>query len=465
MLAPSWFVTRVRVDRTRSLGSHKFSRFGACLLTGLACACRSAATDTTDVAVQASSSGARDENVNGSGASEAHALCLAEPGQRSRQQRLERSLRVARTRAAEPFVWSDAGEAWLALAESSGDPGFTLNADACADVALSIDAEHASALGVRARVLLTRHEFKAARTLAERILGAVPDDLSALRTLSDAALELGDVEGCERAVQRLMDLEPNLAAYSRAAYLRWLHGQVPQALELMRLAIDAAGDPSAKDARAWALTQAALMFWHQGDYEGADAGFGMALAVRGDHAPALVGRARVALARADYGSASELLERALELQPEIETARLLAELRALVGDGAGAAARNAEAERLGRSDRRGLSLFYSTRHMEAERALALANEELADRGDIYTEDALAWALHESRQHELAEQHIERALRHGTPDARLLYHAGAIAIGAGKHARGRALLRRALALNPHFGLEAASDARRLLGDAT
>jgi hypothetical protein len=86
-------------------------------------------------------------------------------------------------------------------------------------------------------------------------------------------------------------------------------------------------------------------------------------------------RARVALARADYGSASVLLGRALELQPGLETARLLAEVRAVLGDTNGAAAMNARAERLGRSDRRGLSLFYSARRLHPERAQELAGEE------------------------------------------------------------------------------------------
>ncbi len=465
MVGSSSLSTAARAERSRSIDSRKFGRFGACLLAGLAWGCRSTAPEPQahSVAASMSSLGA---SAGSSEASEQRALCLADAGSgRAHPPRLERALRRARSRPSEPSVWAEAGEAWLALAESKSDAGFTLNAEDCAAAAASLAPEHAGAKNVRARVLLTRHEFRAARALAEQILTALPDDLSALRTLSDAALELGDMEGCERAVQRLMDLEPNLAAYSRAAYLRWLHGQVPAALELMRLAIDAGGDPDAKDARAWALTQAALMFWHQGDYEGADAGFDMALAVRPGHAPALVGRARVALARADHRSASELLARALELQPEIETARLLAEVRSALGDTAGEAAMNAQAERLGRSDRRGLSLFYSARRLNPERAIELAGEELTVRGDIYSEDALAWALHASGRHEQAELHMARALRHGTPDARLLYHAGAIAIGAGRPEHGRALLRRALALNPHFGLDEATDARRLLGAAS
>jgi hypothetical protein len=55
----------------------------------------------------------------------------------------------------------------------------------------------------------------------------------------------------------------------------------------------------------------------------------------------------------------------------------------------------------------------------------------------------------------------RAMRLGTRDARLLYHAGAIAIAAGDPVRGRRQIADALALNPGFDLTGSAEARRLL----
>jgi Flp pilus assembly protein TadD len=97
----------------------------------------------------------------------------------------------------------------------------------------------------------------------------------------------------------------------------------------------------------------------------------------------------------------------------------------------------------------------------AERAVILARAEREGRGDIYTEDALGWALYAAGQLEQAEQHAQRATRLGTPDALLIYHLGAIQVARGKLAEGKASLERALRQNPHFDREGAAHARRLL----
>ena len=69
------------------------------------------------------------------------------------------------------------------------------------------------------------------------------------------------------------------------------------------------------------MVQAAYVFWHQADYEGADAGFQRALESCTDYAPALVGRGRVALARGDAKRAVELLSKASAKNSDTETAR------------------------------------------------------------------------------------------------------------------------------------------------
>jgi tetratricopeptide (TPR) repeat protein len=119
-------------------------------------------------------------------------------------------------------------------------------------------------------------------------------------------------------------------------------------------------------------------------------------------------------------------------------------------------------ERLGRSgDGRVLALFLSTRGERVEEALQLAAAERQARPDLYSDDAYAWALYRAGRLDEARAASDRALRLGTPDARLLYHAGAIRLAAGERAAGRALVRRALALNPGFDWFAAAEAGQLL----
>jgi tetratricopeptide (TPR) repeat protein len=258
-----------------------------------------------------------------------------------------------------------------------------------------------------------------------------------------------------------MRAKPDLPAYVRASYLFWLQGRAGPALEAARRAINAGsgGDP---EPRAWAMVQAAMIFWHRGDHEGANAGFDRALEVLHGYPPALVGKGRVALAQGDARGAADFLERAWRASPRAETAWLLGDARAAAGDEAGARAAYAELERLGRAaEPRVLALFLATKGKDPGEALRLAGEEYRVRPDLYGDDALAWALYRAGRLAEARAASARALRLGTPDARLLYHAGAIRIALGERAAGLALVRRALSMNPGFDWTGAAEARRLV----
>jgi tetratricopeptide (TPR) repeat protein len=358
------------------------------------------------------------------------------------------------------------GRAWVRRARESSDPGYYLYAEACADIVLERSPANLAAKNLRGLVLLNQHEFARAKATAESIVASDPRDGAAWGTLSDAALELGDFDTAVKAVERMLEQKPGLPAYSRTAHLRWLKGDEAGALEAIRLAIDAGLDPSDPEPLAWVLVQAAELFFQRGDYAGADAGFEQALEVIAAYPPALVGRARVLLARNDPAGASKLLRRAYEANPLVETGSLLGQALALSGDRAGAESAYAAAEREGlRGDRRSLSVMDSTLGRHPERALALARAERQTRGDIYTDDALAWALYRNGEFERALESIERARRLGTRDARLLFHHGAILIAAGQTRAGKKLIEQALAQNPKFGPEAATEAARLLAGRT
>src|SRR5688572_24098538 len=193
-------------------------------------------------------------------------------------------------------VFVELGRAWVRKARETSDPGFFLNAGACADIAVAVSPTDKPALDLRAMVLLNDHQFREARDVAQSILKDDPEAVSAWGSLSDALLELGELEQADRAAQRMMDLKPNLPSYSRVSYFQWLAGNTRAAIESARLAIDAGGDPENAEPRAWVIVQAAMLFWHRGDYAGADAGFRQALEVVSEYPPALVGLGRVAMA-------------------------------------------------------------------------------------------------------------------------------------------------------------------------
>lgn len=393
---------------------------------------------------------------------QANLLALLDPEGNSK---LDGQLRELQARAQrtprKPEVWVELGQAWIRKARGDGKALAYRSADACAELALRLAPGDPLATDLRGLTLLNDHRFEDARRIARALVDRQPDHAPAWGTLSDALLELGRYDEAVEAAQRMMAVKPNLPSYARASYLMWLRGDSTRAKELARLAMDAGRDQRDPEPLAWVTVQAAMLFWHEGDHEGADAGFDRALAVKPGFAPALVGKARVALAQGQPSAAAALLQDALAASPLGETAALLADARRFAGDQAGAAAAEEEVFRHGREgDRRTLSLYLSTHGRDPDRALELAESERKVRQDLYTEDALAWALYRKGRLSEARAAIDRALVLGTPDARLLYHAGAIRLAAGDRAGGMALVKRALALNPGFDPTGSAEAQTL-----
>lgn len=360
-----------------------------------------------------------------------------------------------------PAAWVELGRQWVRKARRSSDPGFYLNAEACAEVALGIEPGFAQALELRGLALMNDHEFEQAQQLVETILPQDPDDVLALGTLSDALLELGRYEESAVAAQRQMSARPGMAAHARGSYHRWLLGDARHAKMLIK---DALMDRDGRDPEpaAWTFVEAAAIYWHQADYAGADAVYAEALQWVPGYPPALLGRARIALAQGRARKAAAYLDEAIRVRATPEAFWLLGDARGLLGDDSGAAQAYDHVVELGRrGDVLTLALFDATKNRDIGDALRLIEAERATRGGIYVDDTYAWVLYRAGRLADARQASDRALRLGTKDARLLYHAGAIRMAAGDEAGGRALVRQALALNPQFDATGAPEARALL----
>jgi len=392
---------------------------------------------------------------------EARQMCLTEPAGASS---IDDAIRVAQTRArrlpTKSEEWVRVGWGWVRKARLSTDPGFYVNVASCADEALRVSPDDTAAHELRALVLMNGHRFEEARQEAEKILVADRLNPIALGTLSDALLELGRFQEAVAAAQRSADVKPDSAAYARASYFRWLTGDKEEAKRFIRSALNGR-DRRDPEPAAWTFVEAAKMFWHEADYDGAEAVLAEALRWVPDYPPALVARGRVALSRGRPEQAIAYLEKAYRVQPLPETAWLLGDARAMLGDTAGAEAESQRVVQTGsRSDRLTLALFYATKNRAIDEALRLIEEERAARGGIYVDDTYAWVLYRAGRIEEARRASETALHLGTPDARILYHAGAIRIAAGVPA-GRTLVEKALAINPAFDVTGAAEARALL----
>jgi len=184
--------------------------------------------------------------------------------------------------------------------------------------------------------------------------------------------------------------------------------------------------------------------------------------------PAYAGLGRVQSAQGKLREAIESYQRAQSAVPMPEYAEALSNLYERTS-------RKAEARRqldlievvdkMARANNektnRNLALVFADQDRNLARALELAQAETGVRGDVYTYDALAWALYKNGRPEEAQRAVAKALQFGTQEPAFYYHAGLIAAALDKKAKAAKYLERALALNPHFDVRQAEIAENTL----
>jgi tetratricopeptide (TPR) repeat protein len=243
----------------------------------------------------------------------------------------------------------------------------------------------------------------------------------------------------------MMDQRPGPQAYARAAHLRWLPGDLEGAIDLMRRAARATGARS-PGAAAWAHTRLARLLRQAHLGHEAVAHIRAALVLAPDYPPARLEQGLRHLAQGRAAEAIIPLRRAVDSNPLPETLWALMEALQTAGRRCEALALERRMRSRGeRDDPRTYALYLAGRGLEPDTALRLARAELSVRADVFTLDALAWALHAAGRDREAQAYSARALSEGTRDARLFYHAGVIAAAGGDDAQARDRLNRALAL--------------------
>jgi tetratricopeptide (TPR) repeat protein len=338
------------------------------------------------------------------------------------------------------------GWLFVAKARESFDPGYYKLAEQCALCLESRQPQAAEALLLRGHVLQSLHRFKEAELQARELVArrGLSFDFG---LLGDVLMEQGNLAGAADAYQRMVDQKPDLQAYARISYLRWLKGDVGGAAEVMKLAVSAAS-PNAPESAAWVNTRLALLEFQQGSTEAARQRIHLALGFQQDYAPALLLRGRLLLAEGKASEAVDPLQRAAQLNPLPEYQWMLSEALRSAGRAEEAAAVELDLHRDGAmTDPRTFALYLASRAESTATALELARTELNTRGDVFTHDALAWALAANGDIEPASRESDLALSEGTKDARLFYHASIIAGKAGRTRDAETWLSKAAPLMP------------------
>jgi tetratricopeptide (TPR) repeat protein len=249
-----------------------------------------------------------------------------------------------------------------------------------------------------------------------------------------------------------------------------LRGQTDIAKHRFSTALIVAVDlgPPSREAVAWCRWQLGEVAFSTGDYETAESHYRDALITYPNYYRALASLGRVLAARGDLAGGIEQLERAARILPDAGFVALLGDLYKLAGRDREATASYELVEQIARLDalngalyNRQIAIFYADHDMKADEAYRSAEKEFQSRKDIYGADALAWAALKAGKVAEAQSAIKEALRLGTRDAKLYYHAGMIAKAAGDRTAARSHLERALKLSPQFDPLQAEVARKTL----
>ena len=384
---------------------------------------------------------------------------------------LDATISVLQTRIEEDSddgpAYASLGLAYLQKNRITADPAYYSKAETALRRSLELDgtANFEASLGMGI-LESSRHQFSSALEWGRRAESANPFNVDARGVIVDALVELGRYDRAGRELQRMIDLKPNVASYSRVSYFRELHGDLPGAVRLMKFAQNAAGTSSA-DA-AWTSYQLGELYLSSGETNRAEHEFERGAFFGPDAALPKVGLAKVAAARGRWGRATRILDRVVDAYPSPEFVTLLGDLYAAQDKHSLAtsqyelvSAMDELYERNGASTDLEMALFKADHHIDLKSAVQEAAVEYERRPSIHAADAYAWTLYATGSYERARALSQESLRLGTRSALFRFHAGMIAWANGDETGARLHLRAALEIDPNFSVLHAPTAEKTL----
>jgi tetratricopeptide (TPR) repeat protein len=366
--------------------------------------------------------------------------------------------------------FADLGLAYLQKGRQKADPTWYTKAEGVLARSLSLNATENSRAALGMGILsLARHEFAEALEWGRRARAIDPFEAQARGVVGDALVELGRYREAVRALQEMIDIRPDLSSYARVSYARELHGDVSGAIGAMREALAAAG--GAPEDAAWVASQLGDLYLTSGRIVRAEREYLRGAYLAPEYVLPQVGLAKVAAIRGHLDEATERLAGVVDRYPAPEFVILLGDIYAAAGR-RNQADQQYELVRAMQSLYRDngvntdleVALFNADHGVGVARALARARVEYGRRQSIHTADALAWTLYRSGRYREASRYAREALRLGTRDPLLHFHAGMISFRLGRAAEAERHLSTTLAINPNFSFLHRDVATRTLARA-
>src|SRR4051794_5734154 len=253
----------------------------------------------------------------------------AGPGAASAQSRVRSLQATIATGRATPLAYSSLGDAFVQRNRETGDASYLSRAEQAYRGALARDKRNAFAVAGLGTLAAARHDFRGALAQARAAHRLNPVSLAPYPVMVDALVELGRYDQAARTLQRMVDLKPGLAAYSRVSYFRELHGDLAGATEALQLAVSAGGSAPENSAYVRSLLgNLQLTRGRLGAAEESDRG---ALDAPPRYAPAAAGLAQVDAARGRYDESIAGLRSVVDRLPLPQYAIALAETEQVAG--------------------------------------------------------------------------------------------------------------------------------------
>ena len=338
-------------------------------------------------------------------------------------------------------------DALLRLQRVNSDGRAVITAESHLRRFLAARPAHYEARRMLAAVLLSQHRYGEAIAEANRARAADPRDAWNYGAIGDGYMELGDYDRAFEAFDRMGQLAPGPAAYARTSYALEIKGDLEGALEFMRMAADGTS-PNDSESQAWHFAQLGDLLMQLGRIGEARLFFERAAATFPNHPLAIGGVARVKIADGEWAAARQLLQGELAKAPTPDLTIAIGDLSEALGDHAGAASYFRAAAQIERAaadsgprQPNALARFLAEHDRDIPEAVSLAEEAARLRRDIFTMDTLALAYLKAGRLVDAGRASQAALRTGSRDARLLWHAAEIRAAAGAPAAAMELLQK------------------------
>lgn len=297
------------------------------------------------------------------------------------------------------------------------------------------------AYSLKSTVLLNMHQFKDAYDLAKKGIAINSFNSGIYGALIDAEVELGMYDSAVVHCDKMLALRPDLRSYSRASYLRQIHGDNRGAIDAMKMAVEA-GLPGAEQTE-WARVTTGDLFLNVGSIDTAEILYKMAAVYRPNYPYAAIGLAKVAKARKQYDSAILHTEKAIKVMSDPGFIALLADLHELKGDQKKATEIRKDiigGLKKGQDEEKEAMVKHNAAREMAQAYLSvddLENAEMYAKADLQmrpenidANELMAWVLFLRKDYALAGIHADKMFSRKTRNANSMYKAAAIYAAAG-----------------------------------